>query len=345
MRKSRNTGPMATAAKAAAVAAGSGLAAAAGWTAYSALAIDHRHPLPPAVNAERRQFRSFDAGILSYYASDAARGRPLLLVHSVNAAASAYEMRPLFERYRGERPVYALDLPGFGFSERSDRVYSPELYSAAILDLVRQELPAAEPFDVVALSLGCEFSASAVLAQPDRFRSLAMISPTGFSSNQKIQQGSGRWRQAWLSFPLWSQAFYDLLVTPPSIRYFLQKSFHRNVDATLAAYDYASAHQPGARYAPLYFVSGKLFTPDVRNDVYARLPLPVLVLYNRSGYGTLDELPGFAGSRANWTAIRIAGSKELPQFENPAETAGALDHFWQSLDEMSRGSKEVQSTA
>jgi hypothetical protein len=68
------------------------------------------------------------------------------------------------------------------------------------------------------------------------------------------------------------------------------------------------------------------------------------VLYNRSGYGTLDELPGFAESRGNWTAIRIAGSKELPQFENPAETASALDHFWQSLDEMSRGSKEVQST-
>jgi pimeloyl-ACP methyl ester carboxylesterase len=49
---------------------------------------------------------------------------PLLLIHSVNAAASAYEVRPLFDHYRGRRPVYALDLPGFGQSDRSDRLYS-----------------------------------------------------------------------------------------------------------------------------------------------------------------------------------------------------------------------------
>jgi pimeloyl-ACP methyl ester carboxylesterase len=46
---------------------------------------------------------------------------PMLLVHSVNASASAAEMAPLFDYYRQSRSVYALDLPGFGFSDRSDR--------------------------------------------------------------------------------------------------------------------------------------------------------------------------------------------------------------------------------
>ena len=39
--------------------------------------------------------------------------RPLLLLHSINASASAYEVKPLFEHYRQQRPVYAPDLPGF----------------------------------------------------------------------------------------------------------------------------------------------------------------------------------------------------------------------------------------
>src|SRR3954463_10061153 len=81
-----------------------------GWLAYSALATDHEVQLPAAIDAERRSFRNGEAGEISYYVAPAQTGRPLVLVHSINAAASAYEMRPLFEAYRGKRPVYALDL-------------------------------------------------------------------------------------------------------------------------------------------------------------------------------------------------------------------------------------------
>ena len=48
-------------------------------------------------------------------------GAPLLLVHSINAAGSAAEVRPLYERYRARRTVFAIDLPGYGHSLRSDR--------------------------------------------------------------------------------------------------------------------------------------------------------------------------------------------------------------------------------
>src|SRR3954470_4730244 len=122
----------------------------AGWAAYSALALDHEVHLPAAIDAERRTFRSGEAGEISYYVAPAQTGRPLVLVHSINAAASAYEMRPLFEAYRGKRPVYALDLPGFGFSERADRHYSPPLFTAALTDLIAGQVREAGPVDLVA---------------------------------------------------------------------------------------------------------------------------------------------------------------------------------------------------
>ena len=100
------------------------IAVAGGWLAYSTLAIKHRLPLPDAILAERKPYLSKHAGWLSYYADRSAAGRPLVLIHSVNAAASAYEMGPLFRHYRGQRPVFALDLPGYGFSNRMKRAYS-----------------------------------------------------------------------------------------------------------------------------------------------------------------------------------------------------------------------------
>jgi pimeloyl-ACP methyl ester carboxylesterase len=307
--------------------------------AYSALAIDHALPLPPAISAERRSLRAGRSGALSYYADDTVSGRPLLLIHSVNAAASAYEMRPLFERYRGQRPTYAIDLPGFGFSERSDRAYSPALYTAAVRELLSEMTSDREAPDVVALSLGCEFAARAALQEPERVRSLALISPTGLSaqtqrnrSERAGESGSGASIYQLFRFPLWSQAFYDALASRWSIRYFLQKSFVGAPDSGLLAYAYATSHQPGARFAPLRFVSGQLFSPDIRETVYEQLPMPVVALYDQDAFVRFDTLTHVVARNPHWRAMRIAPSKGLPQFERLDATIQALGSFWQDVE-------------
>ncbi len=306
--------------------------------AYSAVAIDHALPLSPAIAAERRHVHSAAAGNLSYYADDQSSGRPLLLVHSINAAASAYEMRPLFEHYRGQRPVYAPDLPGFGFSDRDDRAYSPELYTAALRHLLLELTAERGAADVVALSLGSEFAARAALQQPEQVRSLTLISPTGLTArpnrNRSERAGDsapGAALYQLFRFPLWSQAFYDLLASRRSIRYFLQRSFVGAPDRGLVAYAYATAHQPGARFAPLAFVSGRLFSPNIRESVYEQLPMPVLALYDQDAFVRFDTLPDVLARNPHWQAIRLAPSKGLPQFERLDETTRALDTFWQEI--------------
>jgi pimeloyl-ACP methyl ester carboxylesterase len=42
-----------------------------------------------------------------------------MLLHSINAAPSAYEVKPLFEQMRHTHRVFAPDLPGYGFSDPS----------------------------------------------------------------------------------------------------------------------------------------------------------------------------------------------------------------------------------
>ncbi len=307
-----------------------------GWGAYSALGVDHAVALPPAIDAERREFRSREAGVVGYYAAREVGGRPLVLVHSVNAAASAYEMRPLFEAYRHRRPTYALDLPGYGFSERGERPYTPALFTAALVELLEREVREPGPVDVIALSLGCEFAAAAALALPERVGSLALISPSGLGWQRGPLSEAERAESAATSArllrgfarPLWSQPFYDLLVSPPSIRYFLQQSFQGKPDAGLIAYDYATSHQPGARFAPLSFISGALFTRDILPTVYERVEQPTLVLYDRDAFVSFDALPALCERRPNWRAARISPTRGLPHFDELAQTTAALERFW-----------------
>jgi len=68
--------------------------------------------------------------------NDAGKGAPLLLLHSINAAGSAREVRPAFEHAQRSRRVYAPDLPGYGFSDRSSRRYDIPLFCNAIRDML-----------------------------------------------------------------------------------------------------------------------------------------------------------------------------------------------------------------
>lgn len=306
-----------------------GVAAAAGWIAYSRKVIDHSLPLPNAVNAPRQLLSSATCGMLNFYSDRSGTGRPLVLLHSINAAGSAYEMRPLFHHYQGSRPVFALELPGFGFSERSKRVYSAQLYQDAITEFLQREVKA--PADVVALSLSSEFAAAVALAQPALFASLSVISPSGMGARNGsggADSGIGNILHAAFSYPLWGQALFDLLVTRKSIRWFLQQSFAGPVDEGLVEYGYLTSHQIGAHHAPLYFISGKLFTRDVAGRVYERLSMPTLAIYDQDPYTRFELLPRVLERNPQWRAERIWPTRGLPHFEKLNETTRALDAHW-----------------
>lgn len=297
-------------------------------TGWLSMRLMRRRPfLAPAIEATRSTFTSQSAGLVSYYVDTQVAGqRPLLLIHSINAGPSAYEVKPLFEYYRTRRAVYALDLPGFGFSERADRRYSPELYADVLTEFIEQQI--GEAVDVIALSLSSEFAARAALQTPALYNSLAFISPTGFNASDPSIPEETLYNV--FSFPLWSQSFFDLLVVRRSIKYFTGRNFIAEPPKGFIDYAYATAHQVGARYAPLYFVSGQLFTNGVRDSIYAKLEVPTLVIYDEDPNISFDKLPEFVAAHPHWQAERLAPSLGLPHWEMLEKTVDALEEFWKS---------------
>jgi len=106
-------------------------------------------------------------------------------------------------------------------------------------------------------------------------------------------------------------------------------NFSGPVDEGLVEYAYETSHQPGARYAPLSFVSGQLFTPLIRPQVYERLQQPGLILYDEDPNIRFDALPEHLQHYSNWQAARITGTRGLPHWEKLAETVAQLDAFWE----------------
>ncbi len=309
------------------------VAAAAAWIAYSALAIDHDQELPPALPGDRFEVDTA-AGRVSLYADGPRDGIPLVLVHSVNAAASAYEVRPLYLHYRSARPVYAIDLPGFGLSERSDRIYTPRLMADALHAAVSRIRSAHndQTVDVIALSLSCEYAARAALERPEDYRSLGLVSPTGLdkalSGEGRAQSTRGsmaRLRAA--SVPLWSRALFDLFVSRPSMRFFLKKTWGSDeIDEGLFEYDQVSAHQPGAEHVVWSFLSGFLFADDI-SRIYKLLELPVWEVHGTRGDFVDYRYESDVEDRPNWS---------FDEFDT-----GAFPHF-ERLDAVTRSYSRFQ---
>ena len=289
-------------------------------------------PLPPALDGTVEHLQ-LPFGTLAFYHAGPTEGTPLLLIHSVNAAANAYEMKPLFDHYGRRRSVYALDLPGFGLSDRPDRIYTPRLMTDAILSLVEVIRRRHGPFalDAVALSTGCEFLARAASERPTLFRTLGLISPTGLRSDRPGTgaPGSTYGRPALrdiLTFPAWSGALFRALISKVSLRFFLARTWGSPaIDRGLLVYDHRSALQPGAQHAPFSFLSGFLFSADIIT-VYRSLAGPVWMAHGTRGDAADYRRKNDMNGAPNWT-VQVFDSGGMIHFERQWQFIEAYDAF------------------
>ena len=295
-------------------------------------------PLMPALDAE--QFAvSLDANVtLRGYQGEVSEGTPLVLLHSINAAPSAMEIRPLFEHYRDKRPVMAPDLPGFGLSDRPAVSYSAVQYARWIAQWLKDF---DSPPDVVALSLTGEFVARAILEQGTRIRSLTLISPTGMGTANPPSLPDGSRLERLLNSPWVGQSLFRALTTKASIRWFLNKAFVGPTPEYLVQYAWETARQPGAHLVPLKFLTFSLFTEQAMSRLYSRLTLPCLVLYDDDPNIGFERLPELIDASGQWTIKRLVPSMGLPHWELPADTITALDEFWALSAQATTASNDV----
>lgn len=293
--------------------------------------------VPPSLPGEALILDQRAGPLTVYRAGEDRSGPPALLVHSLNAAASAYEIRPVFLHLERTRPVYALDLPGFGLSSRAQRPYTPRLLTDAVLDAseeVRRRHPG-QLIDLLGLSLGSELVARAALEAPERFRSLALVSPTGFNGNRRFYGPAGSTREVALMRWLlrdraYAPALFRALTRPSVVRYFLERTFgQKQIDEGLWAHAVATAQAEGAHLAPLAFLSASLFSADI-NAVYEALSLPVWMSHGVRGDFVDYRGQSTVAQRPNWT-ITTFSTGAMPYFEAPEAFFAAADAFWASL--------------
>ena len=208
-------------------------------------------------------------------------GTPLVLVHGIGAGSSSFMWRKNFDVLARDFTVYAIDLLGFGFSEKPAAApYSAELYVELITDFIREVID--QPVDVVASSLGAAYAVRVAHEHPDLVRSLVLNAPAGGDSFRTRPGMAGAAFYGLLQSPVLGTSFHNVMASERSIRDYARKHLfydHRRVTDRLVAHLYATSHQAGAQHAIAAFLAGYLNT-DMR-DAFAQLTQPSLLVWGK----------------------------------------------------------------
>jgi pimeloyl-ACP methyl ester carboxylesterase len=227
-------------------------------------------PARPLGGEERRY--NWRGWRLAYRVAGEAGAPPVLLVHGVYAGASSYEFRKNFLDLAGIFRVYALDLLGCGPSKRPRRRYEPEDVASQVEDFAREEIGVQT--HLISSSLSAALVLPAAVRSPRLFKKLVLICPTGLGGS--LDRPSGRLGEGIYNLfraPVLGDALYNVIVSRRGIRYYLDNMAYHDpkfVTDELVEDYYRTSHQPGAKYFPVAFVSGKLNLG--LEDLWSRVP-------------------------------------------------------------------------
>jgi pimeloyl-ACP methyl ester carboxylesterase len=202
-------------------------------------------------------------------AAEGETGEPLVLIHGF--ASSLETWLPILKELSRHRRVLALDLKGFGWTDRPAGDYSPTAQAKLVAALMHAR--GIEKAAIVAHSWGCSVALALALESPERVTRLALYDAWVYEAQLPIffhwARGDGLGE---LLFGL----FYDERPDDKMTHAFYDKRYltQELVDAVEAA-----LRRPGTKAAALAAVRGQRF--EALEPRYRDIAAPTLLLWGR----------------------------------------------------------------
>jgi pimeloyl-ACP methyl ester carboxylesterase len=214
-------------------------------------------------------------------------GAPVLLLPAFSTISSRTEMSRLAEHLAERFQVFAVDLPGFGESDRPAVDYKPALYHGFLRDFV-QAMFSDQPIVAIAAGHTAGYVMHLVKQQPKQWAYVILVSPTWRGPLPTMLNGKKRWfpklvRQL-IQLPIIGQFLYFLNTLPWFLRWMMGRHVYRDrahITRSLVMEKRRTTQARGGRFASAAFVSGALDPIQSRVefiDYFQPLPVPVLMV-------------------------------------------------------------------
>ncbi|MEM9004393.1 MAG: alpha/beta hydrolase [Cyanobacteria bacterium P01_F01_bin.86] len=286
-------------------------------------------------------------GVMAYYTQGAIAPEPsaseadlatLICLHSLGGGSSAYEWSKVYGALAADYRIVAPDLVGWGQSAHPARSYCTEDYQAMICHLI--ETVAQPPAIVAATSLTAGVVVRLAIDQPDLFKALFLISPSG---NDDFGVGYPFSLPAILAgTPGIDRLLYQFgAANETAVTQFLANFLFarpERISPEIVKAYLAGTQQPNAEYSALASLRGDVCFDLSRYIGQLTIPTTLVVgeasQFNRPG--KTKRLAALSPKAIQALHI-IPGVGVLPHVEQPAVVVGLLRAFLKEFEERGEG--------
>jgi pimeloyl-ACP methyl ester carboxylesterase len=267
-------------------------------------------------------------------AESSGTGPTLLLLPAFSSISTRHEMRPLAEHLAPRYSTVCVDWPGFGDGARPQVDWTPDAYSAFLTFLLTSVVP--HPYAIIAAGHAASYVLKYVASAPQAATRLVLIAPTWRGPLPTMLDRRPPFLDRLcrlVDLPGIGPLIYRLNVNQLVVRH--MGAGHVYADPTFLTgerlrekLDVVGA--PGARFASVRFVTGRLDPLDSRDEWLALAGctrVPTLLLYgaetpprSRAEMEALAAVPGIR-------SVALPRGKLSVHEEFPGATFEAMDPF------------------
>lgn len=143
-------------------------------------------------------------------------GKPLLLIHDLDATSSGYEWHQVITHLQKNHTVYTIDLLGCGRSEKPCLTYTNYLYVQLISDFVKSEI--GHRTDVITSGSSAALVVMTCSNDSDLFDRIMLVNPDSLHSCSQIPGRYAKYYKGFLDLPVIGTLLYYIATGKQALR-------------------------------------------------------------------------------------------------------------------------------
>lgn len=254
-------------------------------------------------------------------------GKPLLLIHDLNAISCGYEWNRLIPFLQNHYTIYTIDLLGCGRSEKANMTYTNYLYVQLINDFIKNII--GHRTCVIASGESASIPIMACSSNPELFDQILCVNPLSLLEYSQIPGKSAKLYKLMLEIPVVGTLLYNMAVSKKVITEELSNHcFHNPYGVTPLYVEscYEAAHLGGSPKS-IYISQRCNYTKCNITNALRKIDNSIYLVGGNEIENISDLLEEYKKYNSSIETVLIPETRKLPQLEAPEKLAELIHTY------------------